>query len=181
MNKVKTILIMLLVAPVAALAAEAAVETVSDGGGLFSGLGWKEACIFILGMLGMQLAKWVAAWADGKGQAFIQERLAKFEERLNANELLGQLACDDALFKIVEDSIPELFTELSETVKQDLKDGKFDSAEWKKFASDLWERVKPHVEGGKNDYLKNSSFKDGQALVQWVVQKWIAKKAEKES
>lgn len=158
------------------LAAEAASETpVADGDGGW----WKTTGLVLLGMLLMKLVSWAAAWIDGKGKEWISERLAALQDKVNQNSLMGQLQADDALFKMIEGTIPEALAELTATAKQDLKDGKLDKSEWKDIEDRIWARIKPQVVGGKNDYLEHSSFSDGKALVSWAVQKFFKKQEAK--
>lgn len=159
------------------LAAEAAANTPEDGNGSW----WKGGALVLLGMMLMKLASFVADWVNGKGREWFNERFLALQEKVNSVELLGQIQADDALLKIVAESIPEVLLETADTAKKDLADGKFDGGEWNEFGKRLWDRVKPHVEGGKNDYLKHSSFSDGEAAVRYIAQKWFSKKkAEKE-
>jgi len=136
---------------------------------------WKTGALAFGGMLLMKLFTWLSTWMDGKGKDWVTERFEKLQEKMNSNTLLAQIQADDAVIKILEASIPEIILEISETAQNDLKNGKFDAVDWVGIGKQLWERVKPHVEGGKNDYLKESSFKDGQVLAAWVLQKWFKK------
>jgi len=177
MNKVKTILLMVALFPVVALAEEV-VEATKDGGILGLGVTWKEAGLVLGGMLLMRLVGWLSEWINGKGQKFIDERLVKLQEKLNSNEVLAQIAADDAVVNIVREAIPEVMAELAATVKKDLADGHFDKVDWDSIGARLWEKVRPHVEGGKADYLKNSSFSDGKVLATYVAKKFFNKKKE---
>lgn len=182
MSKVKTFLILVLFAPLALLAEEAAAAVPAADGGIFgTGVSWKEAGLVLGGMLLMRALGWVAEWINGKGQKFVEERLTKLQEKLNSNEVLAQIAADDAVINIVKDAIPEVFAELSDTVKKDLADGKFDKVSWDDIGTRLWQKVKPHVEGGKSDYLKNSSFSDGKVLATYVAKKFFSKKKEEKA
>lgn len=138
-------------------------------------LNWQNAGLLLSGIVLTKIVGWLADWMEGKGQQWVHDRLEALQAKLNENSLLGQIQADDACTKIVENSIPLLFDELSETLKNDLKDGKLDKVEWQYIGGRLWEKVKPQIEGGKNDYLKNSSFADGKALAAWVAERWFKK------
>jgi hypothetical protein len=64
-----------------------------------------------------------------------------------------------------------VFDTLSENIKKDLQDGKFDKVNWEALGTLLWEKAKPQIIGGANDYLKNSSWGDGKVVATWVIQK----------
>lgn len=140
---------------------------------------WKLIAVGLFGVVLAKVVSWVASWFDGKGAQYIQERLAKFEEKVDATSVGAQIQADNALFKIASDAIPELMSTLSENVKRDLADGKFDKVEWQDIGSKLWAATKDHVQGGANDYIKNSSFEDGQVAMAWIAKKLFYKKAEK--
>lgn len=134
---------------------------------------------FLMGGVLLKAVQWVAGWFDGKGKEWIAERFAKLEERLDQNSVLSQIQADNAVLEIIKNCIPEVILELGENIKNDLKDGKFDKVDWDGIGARLWERAKPHIVGGKNDYLKNSSFSDGKAVAALVVSKFFkAKKVE---
>jgi len=134
---------------------------------------------FLMGGVLLKAIQWVAGWMDGKGKEWIADRFSKFEEKLDQNSVLSQIQADNAVLDIIKNSIPEVFLELTETLQKDIKDGKFDKVNWEGIGGRLWERTKPHIVGGKNDYLKNSSFDDGKAVAAMVVEKFFkAKKAE---
>jgi hypothetical protein len=134
---------------------------------------------FLMGGVLLKAIQWVAGWMDGKGKEWIADRFSKLEEKLDQNSVLAQIQADNAVLDIIKNSIPEVFLELTETLQKDIKDGKFDKVDWEGIGGRLWERTKPHIVGGKNDYLKNSSFEDGKAVAAMVVEKFFkAKKAE---
>lgn len=137
---------------------------------------WKTAALAGGGMLLMRLLSWVSTWIDGKGKEWMHERFTKLQEKINSNEVMAQIQADDVVIRIIEESIPEVILELSETAQNDLKDGKFDAVDWAGIGTRIWQRVRPHIEGGKSDYLKNSSFTDGAKVAAWVAQKFFAKK-----
>ena len=151
-------------------------EAVSQGGESW----WKSIGLVLLGALGFKGIMWVSAWLDGKGKLWIDERLAQLQEKVNQSGIMGQIQADDAVFKIMRDTIPEVLGELAETAKKDLIDGKLDKANWDDIGSRLWQRTQPHVTGGANDYLAQSSFNDGKAVAIWVAKKFFAKKKAKE-
>lgn len=134
---------------------------------------------FLMGGALLKAVQWVAGWMDGKGKEWIAERFAKLEERLDQNSVLAQIQADNAVLDIIKDCIPEVMLELNETIQKDLQDGKFDRMDWDGIGARVWERAKPHIVGGKHDYLKNSSFNDGKVVAAMVVAKFFkAKKVE---
>ena len=133
----------------------------------------------MIGMLVMKALSWISSWFDSKGQGWIDERLTKIQDKANENSILSQVKADDAIFDIMRQSIPEVVNELTDTVKADLKDGKLDKVNWEDIGARLWSRVKPHVVGGKNDYLANSSFSDGKVAATWVASKIFNKEKAK--
>ena len=142
---------------------------------------WKGTALVVIGMMLMKGLGWLSEWIDGKGKQFIDEKLGKLQDKVNENSVLAQVQADDAVFKIIRDAIPEVVNELVVTAKQDLKDGKLDKVDWEDIGKRLWARTKPHIIGGKNDYLANSSFNDGKVLASWVAKKVFNKdKAKKE-
>lgn len=137
---------------------------------------WKTIATFLLGIVGAKLGGWVADFLGGRAKEYIGDKIAALQEKLNENSLLGQIEADDAITRILEDAIPTVFDTLSENVKKDLADGKFDKIEWSGIGAKLWDEVKDQIVGGKNDYLANSSFDDGKAIATWVIQNWFKKK-----
>ena len=134
---------------------------------------------FLTGGVLLKAVQWVAGWLDGKGKEWIADKFGKLEERLDQNSVLSQIQADNAVLDIIKNSLPEVILELGETVQKDLQDGKFDKVDWEGIGGRLWERTKPHIVGGKNDYLKNSSFEDGKAVAAMIAEKFFkAKKAE---
>ena len=140
---------------------------------------WKSVALVTLGVILTKVVGWIAGWIDGKGAAFVQERLLKLQEKVNSNETMAQIHADDAVFKILHDGIPEVMNAASETVKKNLKEGRFDKADWKELGSNLWAASKEQILGGAKDYLKESSFNDGELLAAWVLKKVFNKKKAK--
>jgi hypothetical protein len=141
-----------------------------------TGFDWKTVATFLFGVVGMKVVSYLADLLNGKGAEYVSAKLEALQEKLNENSLLGQIQADDAITRILEDAIPTIFDTLTETAKQDLADGKFDKADWSGIGAKLWDEVKDHIVGGKNDYLENSSFNDGKAIAMWVIQNWFKKK-----
>lgn len=137
---------------------------------------WQTGALALGGMLLMKLFAWISSWIDGKGQVWVHERFTKLQETINTNSVMSQIQADDAVLKIVEAAIPEVLHEIADTAQKDLADGKFDAVDWSGLGARLWLKVKPQIEGGKNDYLKNSSFADGQAVATMIIQRWFKKK-----
>jgi hypothetical protein len=154
-----------------AAAAETTTEVVktTDVG---TNAGWVWA---LIGVVGAQVIGWVASWLNGKGKTWFSDEFTKLQAKLNEVSVLSQVKADDAVLKILADAIPDVLVELTDTAKRDLRDGKFDKIEWDGIGKRLWEKAKPHIEGGKNDYLANSSFADGQAVARMVIEKFFNK------
>lgn len=143
---------------------------------------WKLIAVGLFGAFLAKVVSWAASWFDGKGAQFVQARLAKFEEKVDATSVGAQIQADNALFDIAQKAIPEVMTVLSQNVKKDLEDGKFDKVEWQDIGSKLWAATKEHVQGGAHDYIKNSSFQDGQVAMAWIAKKLFhQKQVEKEN
>lgn len=142
---------------------------------------WKLIAVGLFGALLAKVVSWVASWFDGKGAQFVQARLAKFEEKVDATSVGAQIQADNALFDIAQKAIPEVMSTLSETVKKDLADGKFDKVEWQDIGSKLWDATKDQIQGGVNDYVKHSSFEDGKVAMAWIAKKLFHQKAEKDN
>lgn len=155
--------------------AQVAAEAAPDAG---DGGWWKMGVAVLGGMLLTRLISWLADWLTGHGEEKIAAALAKAQEKINATSIGSQISADDAIIKILEQAIPDVLAVVSEKVKTDLKDGKLDKSEWEKIGNLLWEAAKPHIQGGANDYLKNSSFKDGAAIATLVAKRFFAKKEE---
>jgi hypothetical protein len=102
--------------------------------------------------------------------------MIELQKKLNENSVLAQIKADEAVVKIMEDTIPEVVLEIADTLQKDLADGKFDKVNWADLGSRIWDKAKPQIVGGANDYLKTSSFEDGRTVAAWVVKRFFAKK-----
>lgn len=172
----KYIALALVLCPLALLAAEVvpvvapAVEPVAED------ILTKHSVIgFLLALVVYPVLQWLKSWIDNKGAQVVVDELKKVQAKINENSLVGQIAADDALFAIVENAIPEVIHELSDTLKNDLKDGKLNAVDWKDFAARVWAKIEPQVKGGANDYLKQSSFADGKVLAELVIKRFFSK------
>ena len=130
----------------------------------------------LFGIVAKHFAGWVADFVNGKGAEFVSAKIDAMQTKLNENSLLGQIAADDAVTAILTDAIPTVIARLTETAKNDLKDGKFDKVDWDGIGTQLWDEVKDQIVAGKNDYLAQSSFDDGKAIASWVIQNFFKKK-----
>jgi len=164
----------LLAADVAEKAAEAA-QVAGDGTST-----WQLVSAFLIGVVLTGLVRWIASWFDGKGAKFIQDRLAKWEEKIDNTSVGSQIQADNYLFRIGAGALPQVLSTLTDTARKDLEDGKFDKVQWQGIGDKLWAVTKEHVEGGVNDYIKTSSFDDGAVAMKWIAEKVFQKKqAEK--
>jgi hypothetical protein len=85
---------------------------------------------FLIAIIGVRIVQWAADLFTSKGEEFVHAKLDALQAKLNENSLLGQIAADDAVTAILQDAIPTVIHELSETAKKDLEDGKFDKVDW---------------------------------------------------
>jgi len=154
-----------------------AVTTVSETDG---GSWWKNVGIFLMGVIAAKIAGWLAAWSEGKGKAWVDEKITMLQGKINENSVLSQIAADDAVMKIMREALPEVITEIGATAQKDLKDGKFDKVDWDGIGKRLWEKTKPIIVAGKNDYLEQSSFEDGKAVARMIAQKFFKTKDAEE-
>lgn len=143
--------------------------------------GWTTLVAFLVGVVLARVAAWASQWFEGKGAQLVQERLKKFEEKLDNTSVGAQIQADNYLFKIAKGAIPEVMTVLAENVRKDLEDGKFDKVDWDGIGGKLWAVTKDHVQGGANDYIKNSSFADGQVAMAWIAKKLFHEKVEEKN
>ncbi len=127
----------------------------------------------ILGVILVPLLKWGTTWLDGKGVSLLKTELEKLKEKSNATTVLSQIAADDAIIEIVEAAIPEVVFELSSEIQAHISNGKLEAINWNDFGERLWKKIEPQIKGGANDYLKNSSFTDGKALVMMIAQRFF--------
>ncbi len=127
----------------------------------------------LLGGMGAMVVGWAAKWLDGKGSVFVREELEKIKSRLNENSVLSQISADDALINILEDTIPVVLHDFDDTVHQTLAQGNLGLIDWKDFGIRVWNECKAHVIGGTNDYLKNSSFSDGEKLAAIIAKRFF--------
>lgn len=166
----RRLIALLCLMPVAAIAAEAAPAA----GGVTDAVTKEGVIAFLIGVVGVGIVKWLAGWINGKGVELVQAELKKLQEKLNENSVLSQIQADDALIEIAEHAIPEVLAEITDTLKNDLKDGKLDKVDWADLGKRLWAKIEPQVRGGVNDYLKTSSFQDGQTLAAMVLKRFFA-------
>ncbi len=128
--------------------------------------------ILVGGALAMFL-NWLASWLDGKGAVFIHNELEQLRTKMNENSLLSQIHADDALVDILEATIPVVLHDFDDTMHQTLAQGNIGAVNWINFGKKLWNEVLPQVKGGVNDYLKNSSFSDGEALAAYIAKRFF--------
>jgi len=140
---------------------------------------WKTVALVALGGLGYKALSWISSWLKDSGKEWIAERFEKLQDLINKNSIMAQIQADEAVMKILEAAIPEVLAEIADTAKKDLQDGKFGKEDWDGLGTRLWEISKPHIYGGKNDYLKESSFEDGRVLAAMVMKKFFNKKKAK--
>ncbi len=112
-------------------------------------------------------------WADSKGLQFLIAEMEKLRALSNSNNVLSQLKCDDALIDLVEQILPESVHDADEAVKTALAAGDIHKVDWTALGKDIWSKAKAHVVGGANDYLKNSSFSDGEALAAMIAKRFF--------
>lgn len=135
---------------------------------------WELVGPILLGVAVVPIVRWIAGWISGKGVELVQEELKKLQTKLNENGVLGQIQADDALIAICEHALPEVVHDLTEDIQKALADGKIDKVEWAAIGRKVWDKVKDQVRGGTNDYLKNSSFTDGEALAAMVAKRFFS-------
>lgn len=128
--------------------------------------------ILTSGVVTFGLTKLVG-WADSKGIQFLIAEMEKLRALSNSNSVLSQLQCDDALIDLCEQIIPESIHEADDAVKTALAAGDIHKVDWTALGKDIWGKAKGHVEGGANDYLKNSSFKDGEVLAAMIAKRFF--------
>ncbi len=116
---------------------------------------------------------WLAKKLDTSGGAFVVKELEKLRVKANENSILSQLACDDALINILEDSIPLVLSELDDETQKALAAGSIEAVDWTAFGKNLYAIVKDNVEGGINNYLTNSSHADGQVLASLIAKRFF--------
>ncbi len=142
---------------------------------------WQNIALILGGVVGAKVIAWISGWLDGQGAAFVGKELEKLREKSNSNSVLSQIQADDAVVSILESTIPDVLHEATDNIKADLADGKIDSVEWKDIGAKLWAKSKEHIQGGANDYLKNSSFSDGAAIAAIIAKRFFTKqKAQKD-
>ena len=137
---------------------------------------WQMAAAFLGGVVATKLAGWVSGFIEGKAKEWIVERLSNLEERIDQTGIGSQIQADNAVINILKECLPEMMQHVTAEVIRDLKDGKLDEIKLKSLAQELAEIAKGHIEGGKHDYLKNSSYKDLQTVAEWVIKNWFGKK-----
>jgi hypothetical protein len=139
--------------------------------------GWAALiAMFLGGIVFTKAAGWLAKWLQNAGAELVVDKLAKFNERLNKNEVMAQIHADDAVLGALEAAVPVAFNAAGEGIKAAAMDGKISIEELKIIAKNAWEAAKPHIQGGAHDYLKNSSFSDGEVAAKYVLDRWLAKR-----
>lgn len=133
---------------------------------------WIEAgapaALSTLAVLGV--GKLISNFLTGDVAAtYIKKELEKLRAEIHANSLVGQLKADDAIINILEATIPEVLHDAGTELQEAVLNGTLGSVDWTEFGKTLWAKVEPQIVGGANDYLKNSSFQDEEALVQMVI------------
>jgi hypothetical protein len=121
----------------------------------------------------IKLAAFIATWMNDKGVQIVEAKLNDFGTKLNQNQLMGQIQADDAVVKILKDTLPIVVSKLTADVQADLVAGKMDGAAFKALISDVWAAAKPQITGGAMDYLQHSSFSDGLIVTENVVQHFV--------
>jgi hypothetical protein len=155
--------------------AEAAQGAVQAAATVGESMGWKEVAIGALSMVLMALARWASAWISSQGSDLVREELKKAQTKINENTLMGQIKADDAVFAILDRSIPLVLARLHEEVAKAGVDGKITEEEMKVIAASLWEIAKPQITGGWKDYLKESSWEDGKLVAEMALRQFFAK------
>lgn len=135
---------------------------------------WSNWPHWLLGVVALAILRWVSGWLTGeKAAAFVKDELEKLRTKINENSVLSQLHCDDACIDILESVIPEVLSEVNDATQQALAAGNLSAVDWAALAKQAWAKAKPQITGGANDYLKNSSFGDGEVLAQMVIQRFF--------
>lgn len=137
---------------------------------------WKVIFWGLVGAALLRGVQWLADFMTQGGQKKLLDLLTEALKKSNDTSVGSQIKADDALVKIIEDTIPVVVDTLSANLKQDLADGKLDADQWQRIHALTWAKVKPIVAGGANDYLEKSSWDDGQVVAKYVWDKWIAKR-----
>lgn len=143
----------------------------------FSQLTQGHVLASVLGILLLQALQWASKWLDGKGVDFVKAELEKLRTKMNENSILSQIQADDAVINILEACLPDVVHELGADVQQALADGKIDKADWVMIGTKVWEKAKPQIQGGANDYIKASSFSDGAAIAQIIAKRFFVKQS----
>jgi hypothetical protein len=138
-------------------------------------LTWQNIAILLGGVVGTKIVAYLAGWVDGHAEVFVKKELEQLRAKMNENSVLGQIGADDAVVDILEAAIPEVLHEATTDIAAALADGKIDAVEWKDIGAKLWAKAKDHIQGGKNDYLANSSFDDGAAIASIVAKRFFIK------
>ena len=138
-------------------------------------LTWQNIALLLGGVVGAKVIAYLASWVDGKGLELVRTELEKLRSKMNEQSILSQISADDAVIDILESTIPDVIHEAGIGVTDALADGKIDAVEWKSIGAKLWDKSKAHIQGGANDYLKNSSFQDGAAIAEVVAKRYFVK------
>ncbi len=126
-----------------------------------------------VGALSVTALGWVMRFLDTKGAQYAHDELEKLRAKSNSNSVLGQIAADDAVISILEDSIPLVLNDLDTATQQAIAGGSITAVDWKQFGSNLWDVAKFHVEGGINDYLAHSSYDDGKTIAELIAKRFF--------
>ncbi len=135
----------------------------------FAGGGW----LILVGIVVVPCVQWGVKWLDGKGAEFVKTELEALRKKMNENSVLSQISADDAIIDILESTIPDVLAEVNTEVHDHILNGRITSIDWAQFGRNLWTKAKEHIVGGANDYLKNSSFQDGEKLAAMIAQRFF--------
>ena len=135
---------------------------------------WQFLALVLTGAVGAGAVKWVAGWLEGKGANWVKAELDAVQKKMNENSILGQISADDAAINILKQVIPLAIHNASDDLQTRIASGKLTSGDIKQIATDVWTHAEDQIRGGVNDYLKNSSFQDGQVLAETVVKRFFA-------
>ena len=147
---------------------------------LYSVWTWTEthAMAMLSLLVTMGLGKWIQRFLTGDmAAAFVKGELEKFRADLHSNSVTSQIKADDAIVDILEATIPEVLHDMGDEIGVAIQSGNLSSVDWKTFGKALWAKVEPQVVGGVNDYLKNSSFQDGETLAAQIAARFFKTQA----
>ncbi len=127
----------------------------------------------LLGGVGAYGLRWVIGFVDGKGIAYLSTELEKLRVFSNSTAIGAQIQCDDAIINVLESTLPDVLHTLDEDILKALAAGNIGAINWKQIGIELYAKAKGQIQGGVNDYLKNSSFKDGEALAEMIAKRFF--------